>query len=142
MTKTFFIKQVPFRNLAAARNINLEVYSGTFGVTSLRDINGQFQEIWLSLGTTRQIPAPKIYYKILLNHADDSGVVLIGVNNRHLTLDEIRADHIICPDVSDLITYINWQRQAIDRGYSYACTVADFVSVVPHMNVRATNLLV
>lgn len=82
---------------------------------------------------------PKLYYKVLIDKIDSAGVALIGVNNPHLTLDEIMADYIICPDVSDSINYINWQKSDISRGFSYACDVNDFMEAVPHfseMNVR------
>lgn len=134
---------VDFRVLAADRNINLDVYSGTFGSLRLKDISGNPQSIYLYVnGATRQIPAPALYYRVLLNKADNSGVVLIGVNNPHLTLDEIKKDYIICTDVSSQITYIKWQKDNIERGYSYACTVNDFVKAVPHVNVSAGKLLV
>jgi len=109
----------------------------------LKDTANNWQSIFLYVsGTTRQIPVPKIYYKILLNKADSSGVVLIGVNNPHLTLEEIKKDYIVCTDVSSQINYINWQKDNIERGYSYACSVADFVKAVPHVSVSASRLLV
>lgn len=129
--------------LAADRNINLDVYTGTFGTTSLRDVGGTFRELYFYVnGATKQIPVPKIYYRILINKAADSGVVLIGVNNPHLTLEEIKKDYIVCTDVSSQITYIKWQKDVIERGYSYACTVNDFVKAVPHVSVSAGKLLV
>lgn len=112
-------------------------------MTSLKDINGNFQELYLYVnGAVKQIPVPKIYYRILIDRAADAGVVLIGVNNPHLTLDEIKKDHVVCTDVSSQINYINWQKDNIERGYSYACTVNDFVRVVPHNSVSASRLLV
>lgn len=136
-------KLLNFRVLAADRNIVLDVYTGTFGVTRLKDTSGNPQDIYLYVnGATRQIPVPKIYYRILLNRADNSGVVLIGVNNPHLTLDEIKKDYIVCTDVSSQINYIKWQKDNIERGYSYACTVNDFVKAVPHVSVSASRLLV
>lgn len=132
-----------FRILAADRNIVLDVYSGVYGVTRLADTAGNMQEIYLYVnGATRQIPVPKIYYKILINKADSSGVVLIGVNNPHLTLDEIKKDYIVCTDVSSQINYIKWQKDNIERGYSYACTVSDFLKAVPHVAVSVSKLLV
>lgn len=128
--------------LAADRGISLDVYSGTFGVTQLKDYNDVGHDIWLYVnGATRQIPVPKLYYKILINRANNSGVVLIGVNNPYLTLDEIKKDYIVCTDVSSQISYINWQKDNIERGYSYACTVNDFVKAVPHVSVSAGSLL-
>lgn len=136
-------KHLYFRVLAADRNIALDVYSGTFGVTRLANTAGVAQDIYLYVnGATRQIPVPKIFYRMLLNKADNSGVVLIGVNNPHLTLEEIKKDYIVCTDVSSQITYIKWQKDNIERGYSYACTVNDFVKAVPHVNVSASKLLV
>ncbi|CRK98271.1 CLUMA_CG011633, isoform A [Clunio marinus] len=131
------------RILAADRNINLDVYTGTFGTATLRDIYGNPQPLYFYVnGSTRQIPVPKLFYRILINKADNSGVVLIGVNNPHLTLEEIKKDYIICTDVSSQINYINWQKDNIERGYSYACTVNDFVKAVPHVSVSASKLLV
>lgn len=109
----------------------------------MKDTSGNPQDIYLYVnGGARQIPVPKIYYKILLNKADNSGVVLIGVNNPHLTLEEIKKDYIVCTDVSSQINYIKWQKDNIERGYSYACDVNDFVKAVPHVSVSASKLLV
>ena len=130
------------RHLAGNRNINLEVYTGTWGVTGLKDASNTFRDIYLYVsGTTRKIPVPKLYYKILLNKADNSGVVLIGVNNPHLTLDEIKKDYVICTDVSDKITYVSWQKNDISRGFSYACDVNEFLKKVPHISGVSTSKL-
>lgn len=129
--------------LAADRNINLDVYTGTYGVTQLWDNSNVGKDIWLYVnGATRQIPVPKLFYKILVNRAANTGVVLIGVNNPYVTLEQIKKDYIICTDVSSQINYIKWQKDNIERGYSYACTVNDFVKVVPHVSVSAGSLLV
>ena len=130
------------RRLAANRNIKLDVYTGTFGITTLKDINGIGQEIFLDINN-KQVPVPKIFYKVLINRAARSGVVLIGVNNPHLTLKEIMKDYIICSDVSAKIHYINWRKEDIRRGYCYACEVNDFLKAVPHISsVDVQNLLI
>lgn len=132
------------RKLAAERNITLDVYTGTYGTLSLDDAAGNPREIHLYVnGADRKLPVPKLYYRVLINKSDSSGIALIGVNNPHLTLDEIKKSYVICSDVSDGISYINWQKSDISRGYSYACDVNEFVKAVPHfseMNVR--NLLI
>lgn len=80
---------------------------------------------------------------MLIDKVDSSGVVLIGVNNPHLTLDEIKKDYIICTDVSDQINYINWQKDDIRRGYSYACDVNEFLKVVPQFSeIDVKSLLI
>jgi hypothetical protein len=113
-------------------------------VIQLTDYFGAPKEIFLYVnGADRKIPVPKLYYKVLINKADSTGIVLIGVNNLHVTLEEIKKDYVICTDVSDQIDYINWKKDDITRGFSYACDVNEFLKVVPHfsvMNVR--NLLI
>lgn len=128
------------RLLASNRNLVLDVYTGTYGVIGLDDAFGNSKPIHLYVnGSDRRIPVPKLYYKALIDKQNSSGIVLIGVNNPHLTLDEIKKDYIICTDVSDSIDWVNWQKNDIRRGYSYACDVNDFMKAVPHfseMNVR------
>lgn len=132
------------RKLAANRNIVLDVYTGTIGVMGLQDYFGNTKNIHLYVnGVDRKIPVPKLYYKVLINKADSSGIVLIGVNNPHLTLDEIKKDYIVCTDVSSEITYINWQKDDIKRGYSYACDVNEFLKAVPHFaEIDVRSLLI
>jgi hypothetical protein len=56
----------------------LDVYTGTFGRLRLKDAASAKHDIYLYINGTNQIPAPKIYYKMLVNNADNSGIVLIG----------------------------------------------------------------
>lgn len=132
------------RILAGARNINLDVYTGSFGVLGLKDPSQNSKDIYLYVnGNIRQIPVPKIYYKLLHDKANDSGIVLIGVNNPHATLEEIKKDYIVCTDVSDQITYIKWYKDDIKKGFSYACEINDFLKNVPHISpLNVKNLLI
>lgn len=130
------------RRLAEQRNIFLDVYTGTFGRAAFNDVFGVSQEIFMDF-PSRQIPVPILYYKIIVNRADQSGIVLLGINNPHLTMSEIRKDFIICNDVSDMINYVTWQRTDLRRGYGYACEVNDFLRRVPHVpGIVVTSLLV
>lgn len=130
------------RRLAADRGITLETYTGTFGITRLRDVSNVWQPLFLDF-SNRQIPVPQLYYKLLVNQADQSGVVFLGVNNVHLNVAEILATYVICNDVSDRINYINWQRTNLVRGYSYVCEVNDFLRRVPHIpGLNVQRLLV
>ena len=134
--------EISSRRLAADRNINLDVYTGTYGITQLRDDRSVNHQIFID-GPNRQIPVPMLYYKILVNRADQSGVVLLGVNNPHLTLNEILANYVICNDVSNRINYVSWQRTNLRRGYGYACEVDDFLRRVPHIQgIQVRSLLV
>jgi hypothetical protein len=86
-TCTSAIKHFPFtipnRKLAAARGIDLDVYTGTYGRCKLADESGVLHDIYLYPNGTSgaQIPVPALYYRILVNDADDSGIVLIGNGN-------------------------------------------------------------
>ncbi|XP_070504991.1 uncharacterized protein [Chironomus tepperi] len=130
------------RRLAATRQLDLDVYTGTFGRLRLRDADRVQHDIYLSINGTNQIPAPKLYYKILVNNADNSGIVMIGVNNIYLEQADLY-EYIICHDISYQITWpISWVRNDTQRGYSYACSVPDFLRVVPHHSLSVTGLLI
>lgn len=123
--------------------MNLDVYSGTWDILELDDSKGVGRPFHLFINNNvKQIPVPRFFYRMIINRAEDSGVVFIGINNPYLTLEQIKRDYIICKDVSDEIKYIGWKRENIQRGYCYACSVNDFVNVVPHHQVSASNLLV
>uniref|UniRef100_A0A182QLU4 DNA/RNA non-specific endonuclease/pyrophosphatase/phosphodiesterase domain-containing protein n=1 Tax=Anopheles farauti TaxID=69004 RepID=A0A182QLU4_9DIPT len=133
------------KTFVAIRNIRVRVYGGTYGVQTLADGNGDHREIFLDFnanGRTR-VRAPKVYYKILHNEAQNSGIVLIGVNNVHISLEEIRRDYIFCTDVSSRIGWINWERENLSLGYSYACEVNEFNRVTGHLpQLNVANLLI
>lgn len=123
------------RKMASQRNTHFDVYTGTYGVMTLPDINGQHQEIYLYFDENNngQIPVPKIYYRVLYEKSTKRGIVLIGVNNIHITAEEAEEqNYIICEDVSDKINWINWERNDQILGYSYACEVEEFTKVVEH----------
>lgn len=128
------------RRLAADRNISLDVFTGTHGVLKLNDTDGVEQAIYLDAENER-VPVPKIFYKILINTSENSGVVLIGVNNIHILKAEILKNYVVCDDVSEKIKYIKWRSKDIRRGYSYACTVNDFLKKVPHLSDITVNSL-
>lgn len=132
--------EISSRRLASDRNIHLETYTGTFGITQLWNEAGARREIFID-GPRRQIPVPQLYYKILINRANRSGVVLLGVNNPHLTLNEILQSYVICNDVSARINYVSWQRTNLLRGYGYACEYNDFARRVPHLPGLVVNSL-
>lgn len=108
---------------------------------NFRDIEGIPTEIYLDF-ENKKIPVPKIFYKILIEPLSRSGIVLIGVNNPHLTLHEIQRDYVICNDISDKVKYIKWRARDIRRGFMYACDVNDFLKTVPHLpDIRVKSVL-
>lgn len=105
------------------------------------DIDEIEQEIYLDFENDK-VPVPKLFYKILIEPLSRSGIVLIGVNNPHLSVHEIQRDYVICNDISDKVKYIKWRARDTRRGYMYACDVNDFLKAAPHLSdVRVEQLL-
>lgn len=71
------------RKFVADRNIVTDVYTGTFGTTTLKGVNNVEREIYLAFDNNNNglIPVPKLYYKILIDRATRNGIVIIGVRN-------------------------------------------------------------
>lgn len=133
------------RSFVGNRNIVVDVYSGTFGVGRAADGNGVQRELFLDSNPNglSRIPVPAIFYKVLHNRANNSGIVFIGVNDINTNLADIRNFYTFCNDVSHLINWIGWDRQNIAVGYSYACEFNDFSRNVPHLaHLTITSLLV
>ena len=108
-----------------------EIYTGTFGIMELPDINNNLQEIWLSGNQENQrVPVPKYFWKIIYEPETQLGVVLIGVNNPHLAPEEVTS-HKICPEISDhpLILELS-DPESITKGVCYACSVPDAQKVI------------
>ncbi|XP_001844830.2 uncharacterized protein LOC6034530 [Culex quinquefasciatus] len=134
------------RNFVAARNIRVTVYGGTYGAHTQTDVNGDQQPIFLDFDRNgvQRLPAPKIYYKILHDEQNKAGIVLIGVNDVHITsMDQIRNEYMFCEDIGDKVSWINWDRFNLRRGFSYACEVNEFLRKIGHLpELDVPNLLI
>ncbi|XP_062564759.1 uncharacterized protein LOC134227361 [Armigeres subalbatus] len=134
------------RSFVAARNLQVTVYGGTYGVQTQIDANGVPQPIfldWTAAGT-RRLPAPKIYYKILHDERNNAGIVLIGVNDIHVgSMQRIQDEYIFCEDIGDKVSWVNWDRKNLAEGYSYACEVNPFLKNIGHLShLNIPNLLI
>lgn len=124
------------KKFVAKRKINVEVYTGTYGVMTYPDIHNKEQEIFLEWNQNtgqRQIPVPRFYYKVLIADEIQAGIVFIGVNNPYVPANLIKSEYILCPDVGDKVHYVDWERKNITIGYSYACSINEFTKVVTHL---------
>lgn len=74
------------RNTAAARNADWDVYTGTYDILTLADVNGKQQPIYLAKDANNNnvIPAPKYYWKVVHDKAANKATAFIGINNPHL----------------------------------------------------------
>lgn len=112
------------------RNINTEIYTGTYGTVTYKDIRGNDQEIHLApTNNGRRVPVPKIYYKVVIDRRNRAGIAFIGVNNPYVTLPDILRDYTYCRNVMDRVTYIPWSRH-IRMGHLYACSVNEFARAI------------
>ncbi|XP_068150131.1 uncharacterized protein [Drosophila tropicalis] len=114
---------------------HVECWTGVWGVTTLPNKDGHETHLYLAHDHNGNglIPVPKLYFRVVIEPSTRKGIVLIGVNNPHLSLDQIKRDYILCDDVSDEIDWISWKKTDITAGYSYACAVDDFRRKVDHL---------
>ncbi|KAH8364120.1 hypothetical protein KR084_002701 [Drosophila pseudotakahashii] len=120
------------RKFVADRNLTTDCYTGTWGVSTLPDVDGVEKELYLDFDQNNNglIPVPKIYYRVVIDRLTREGIVLIGINNPYLTLEQILKDYVLCKDIGHQLSWLTWYKEDLHEGYSYACTVEDFIEVV------------
>jgi hypothetical protein len=121
------------RDYADKNKLNLEVYTGTYGVATLPNINGNETELYLyvDLNNNKAIPVPKFYWKAVYDPKSQAGVVFVGINNSYVTKPQ--GDYLICTDVCSKLTWGEWDQKNIKKDYSYCCEVDDFRSTVKYL---------
>jgi hypothetical protein len=109
------------------------VYTGTYGVATLPDINGNETELYLYVDSNnnKAIPVPKLFWKAVYDPKSHAGVVFVGINNPYVS--DLQGDYLICIDVCSKISWVNWDQKNIEKGYSYCCEVDDFRSTVKYL---------
>ena len=133
--------EIGVRDTALARQVDLTIYTGTFGVMTLADINGIQQEIYLAFDENNNglLPAPKYYWKLIHEPISNTATAVIGINSPYL--DPVMPEDVICPDVCDQIPWVNsaiFNLQNIAKGYTFCCTAAELhkaVSFAPNLDV-------
>jgi hypothetical protein len=118
---------------ADQRQLDLEVYTGTYGVATLPNVNGIETELYLNVdgNNNKAIPVPKLFWKAVYEPISKAGVVFVGVNNPYV--GNPQGDYIICNNVCSNITWVTWNPTNIARGYSYCCEVNDFRNMVKYL---------
>lgn len=123
--------EIDLKKYVARRNIDAELYTGSHDVVQYKDVNGRMKKMYLSTDKQSRIPVPKLLYKIIVVDKLKEGIVLIGVNDPYAIDETIKKNYVICKDVADQVRYISWNRTNVTAGYSYACSVDDFMEKVP-----------
>ena len=132
------------RDLAISRARDMVIYTGTYDILTLADVNGVQKPIYVAKDTNNNyvIPAPKYYWKVVHDPITNTATAVIGINNPHLTT--VTGADVFCADVCNQITWITWpNRFDISRGYMFCCSVQSLRNVVAHApNLGNLNLLV
>ncbi|KAH8270532.1 hypothetical protein KR018_011219 [Drosophila ironensis] len=134
------------RKFVADENLTVDCYTGTWGVSTLPDVNGIARELYLDFDENNNglVPVPKLYFRVVVDRKSRKGIVLIGVNNPHADIEQVEREYVICQDIGDQVTWISWTKEDLKKGYSYACTVKDFTAVVkdlPLENLEVEGIL-
>jgi len=123
-----------------AAGYNTVIYTGTFGISQLRDQNNRLVDIYL-VPERNQIPVPLYFYKVVYDAGRRLGTAFVSINNPYYSESEVRA-LTFCTDRcrnNSAFSWLNWQPDRIDIGYSFCCTVDDFRRTVPHLPAFTTN---
>jgi hypothetical protein len=111
------------------------VYTGTYGVATLPDVNGIETEFYLYVDSNnnnknnkKAIPVPKFFWKAVYDPKSEKGVVFVRINNPYVPNPQ--GDYLICNDVCSKISWLSWDQKNIKKGYCYCCEVDDFRSTV------------
>lgn len=129
------------RSYASRNALDLTVYTGTYGVTTLpHATTGQDVELYLFVdGANRGIPVPRLFWKILYEPISRAGIVFVGVNNPYV-LNPAR--DVICTNVCNQVNWLSWKATNATLGYGYCCSVADFRNTVTSFpNIDVVKLL-
>jgi len=126
--KNWFYLEDGLREAVVKNGKDYTVYTGSHGVMELDDINNNKVEIHLNLerADLARLPAPRYYWKMIIDESLNLGVVVIGVNNPFLSESEAEDYKKLCPSIPDHPLFDNiYYPDDIQKGIMYACSVAD-----------------
>ncbi|KAK9869334.1 hypothetical protein WA026_003088 [Henosepilachna vigintioctopunctata] len=125
------------RESAAAYNENIMVYTGTYGVLSLPDVNDVSTEIYLSKD---KLPVPKFVYKILYSEESKQGIAFVSVNNPFLT--ELDKSDRLCTDICNDYGWGDESWNDGEKGFIYCCNAHKLLkSILTGPNIRIRGIL-
>nr|QNH88358.1 double-stranded ribonuclease 2 [Diabrotica virgifera virgifera] len=130
INKGNWLQENEIRLYASNNNVNLQIWSGTYGVTKLNNETEPPEPTELYLlekelknGFVIAFPVPELYWKVVYNPLNTQGLVLIGHNNPYV--DKVNPEEQICEDISSKISWISWDKELYEKGYFYACDYND-----------------
>ncbi|XP_066150166.1 uncharacterized protein [Euwallacea fornicatus] len=121
--------EISLRQLANSSNTDFDVYTGVYGVSTLRHSKtNEKTNLYLHTANNRNLmPIPQLFWKLIQSRTDGRSIVIVSINNVY-EVDNFR--DFVCKDVSDNVSWFNekLRRQKRNRvlGYMYACSVTEF----------------
>ncbi|XP_015605998.1 uncharacterized protein LOC107272885 [Cephus cinctus] len=130
------------RSFASSRQLDLTIYTGVHGISSLADINGVEQPMYFyARGNARGLPVPKFYWKVIYDPISKKASAFVGVNDPHVS--KLTDDYFICTDISSKFNWLTWVADSIELGISYACTYDDLRAAIPTVpKIKVNGILV
>ncbi|XP_050420523.1 uncharacterized protein LOC126833309 [Adelges cooleyi] len=96
------------------------IVTGTYGVCTLEDVDGEQQPIHLD--PPYRLPVPLYYWKLVYNVDDDDGTVYLGLNNPFMNItDDVYICPNTCPD--------GYEGNDANDGLVYCCSKEEFEKV-------------
>lgn len=126
----------------ASKNVrDLDVWTGSIGVLQAEDVDGKLQDIYLYQNREgkKSVPVPKLLFKVVYDSVGNAGVAFVTINNPHLK--KLEKDYVICEDICNEISWVNWKRDKYDKGYTYCCKIDDFRQAFPDLPKFQTKKL-
>jgi len=68
-------------------------------------------------------------WKVVHDEQEGDAVAIIQINN---PWNPIKPEDILCEDVCDQISWVDWKVTDVRLGYTYCCTVESFAKALPY----------
>lgn len=111
------------RRFVKNRHLDLDVYTGTDDIMTIEDAQGNQRPIFLvdPVVANSKIYVPRFFWKIIYDPLSKRGTAFVGVNDPFIK--SLTKDVVLCDDISDKITWLDWTPNEIELGLSYACSI-------------------
>uniref|UniRef100_A0A6A7G4Z5 DNA/RNA non-specific endonuclease n=1 Tax=Hirondellea gigas TaxID=1518452 RepID=A0A6A7G4Z5_9CRUS len=119
------------RELSSVRGSDLTVWTGTWKVLEMDDINNNGVDIYLGLSEGESVvPAPAVMWKVVYDPATNEGAAVVGVNYPYLTSfpDTICGSESFCSE----LLWLSFNQENLESGAMYCCTVQELLDAVPY----------
>lgn len=116
------------RSHALHHKKTLDVFTGTHGILSLPDVNGDMKEVFLD--SRKLIPVPLFYWKLVHDPSLNQAIVFIGVNSPQ-QFPIIPSNYLLCPDICATFHWHFLFKDVAKKGFLYCCSYQEFQKAVP-----------